>query len=137
MSNNFIDILADSLSRSDIIEITLSNKIVYAIMQYRVEKGMSRKDFAEYMGVSPATVSKWESGDYNFNIKTLSQLCEKLELFPVLDIVPTPYWKEVQEAHLKISDSEVQRIKRLVDNGILPPIPNDNTKACRKWIEVV
>ena len=132
MSNNFIDILADSLSRNDIIEITLSNKIVYAIMQYRVEKGMSRKDFAEYMGVSPATVSKWESGDYNFNIKTLSQLCEKLELFPVLDIVPTPYWKEVQEAHLKISDSEVQRIKRLVDNGILPPIPNDNTKGLQK-----
>lgn len=132
MSNNFIDTLADSLSRSDIIEITLSNKIVCAIMQYRVEKGMSRKDFAEYMGVSPATVSKWESGDYNFNIKTLSQLCEKLELFPVLDIVPTPYWKEVQEAHLKISDSEVQRIKRLVDNGILPPIPNDNTKGLQK-----
>ncbi len=50
------------------------------ILERRCEMGMNQKQFAEYMGVSQGMVSKWESGDYNFTIITLQEICEKLDL---------------------------------------------------------
>ena len=32
------------------------------------------------MGVTQGMVSKWESRDYNFTIRSLNEICEKLEL---------------------------------------------------------
>ena len=37
-------------------------------------------EFAEYMGVTQGMVSKWESREYNFTIKSLNEICEKLDL---------------------------------------------------------
>lgn len=50
------------------------------IERKRVELGMNQKQFAEYMGVSQGMVSKWESGEYNFTISTLNEICGKLNI---------------------------------------------------------
>ena len=41
---------------------------------------MTQKEFAAFMGVTQGMVSKWESRDYNFTIRSLNEICEKLEL---------------------------------------------------------
>ena len=41
---------------------------------------MTQKEFAEHVQVSQAMVSKWEGGDYNFSIKSLAELAEKLDM---------------------------------------------------------
>ena len=48
---------------------------------------MNQKQFASFMGVSQAMISKWESGEYNFTINTLNEICDKLGL----DFNPEPY----------------------------------------------
>lgn len=46
----------------------------------RLEKKLSQKDLAKKMGVTQGMVSKWESGEYNFTISSLIEICEKLDL---------------------------------------------------------
>ena len=41
---------------------------------------MTQQEFAEYMGVSQGMVSKWESREYNFTIRSLNEICQKLAL---------------------------------------------------------
>ena len=50
------------------------------IEMWRAEHGMTQKQFAEFVGVTQTMVSKWESGEYNFTIKTLATLSEKLDI---------------------------------------------------------
>ena len=84
---NFIDELIDSLDRSAVIEASIASKIVLALITARAERGMNQKQFAEYMGVSQAMVSKWETVDCNFTIQTISKICEKLNLIPRLELL--------------------------------------------------
>lgn len=55
-------------------------RISARIEKCRLDMGMTQQEFAEYMGVSQGMVSKWESTDYNFTIKALNEICEKLKL---------------------------------------------------------
>ena len=41
---------------------------------------MSQKEFAAYMGVSQGMISKWESREYNFTVRSLNEICQKLNL---------------------------------------------------------
>jgi len=45
------------------------------------------------MGVSQGMVSKWESREYNFTVKTLNEICEKLKLYMTVEI-STDYEKK-------------------------------------------
>ena len=56
------------------------NTIVSALITARVDRSMNQKEFAAFMGVSQAMVSKWESGECNFTVETVSKICEKLGL---------------------------------------------------------
>ena len=55
-------------------------RISARIEKCRLDMGMTQQEFAEYMGVSQGMVSKWESTEYNFTIKSLNEICEKLKL---------------------------------------------------------
>ena len=87
MKNNYncnlsdlLRIFEDKVSASDILSSKALAEISSTIAKYRIEKGMNQKQFAEYMGVSQGMVSKWESQDYNFTIKTLADIAAKLDL---------------------------------------------------------
>lgn len=58
----------------------LLNKISIAVVEYRIAHDMSQSQLAEKLGVSQAMVSKYESGDYNFSLKTLIDLFDKLDI---------------------------------------------------------
>lgn len=72
--------LAEGLSDSEINSIKELAKISAKIEMKRNELGMTQKEFAKMMNVSQGMVSKWESGEYNFTIATLKEICENLGL---------------------------------------------------------
>lgn len=62
--------------RTDFPEI--STRISQKIEQCRLALGMTQTEFAKYMHVSQTMISNWESKKYNFTIRSLSEIAEKL-----------------------------------------------------------
>ena len=90
-STSLEDLLAmfeDNISIADINASRYLGKISASIVKRRMELKMSQKEFAGYLGVSQGMVSRWEGGDYNFSIKTLSEIAEKLELELYINLKP-------------------------------------------------
>ena len=86
--------VTESLSEAEIKSTIELAKISAKIEKCRQEMNMTQKEFAEYMDVSQGMVSKWESREYNFTIKSLYEICEKLQLCVSLDIQPLTVAKE-------------------------------------------
>ena len=74
------DWLTESIPAFEVKTIVELAKISARIERCRLELGMTQTEFAEYMGVSQGMVSRWESREYNFTIKTLNEICKKLNL---------------------------------------------------------
>ncbi len=74
------DWLTEGLSEAEIKTTVELAKISARIERCRLDMGMTQKEFADYMGVTQGMVSKWESRDYNFTIKALNEICEKVDL---------------------------------------------------------
>ena len=72
--------VSEGLSDAEVKTIVELAKISARIERCRIEMGMTQLEFAEYMGVSQGMVSKWESRDYNFTIRSLNEICQKLDL---------------------------------------------------------
>lgn len=90
-STSLEDLLAmfeDNISIADINASRYLGKISASIVKRRMELKMSQKEFAGYLGVSQGMVSRWEGGDYNFSIKALSEIAEKLELELYINLKP-------------------------------------------------
>ena len=74
------DWLTEGLSEAEIKTTVELAKISARIERCRLDMGMTQKEFADDMGVTQGMVSKWESRDYNFTIKALNEICEKVDL---------------------------------------------------------
>jgi len=72
--------IAEGISEAEVKTIVDLAKISARIERYRIELGMTQQEFAEYMGVSQGMISKWESREYNFTIRSLNEICQKLDL---------------------------------------------------------
>ena len=77
-SNSLESIFNSYLTPSEQLANKKLGRIASEIEMWRVEHNMTQKDFAKFMGVTQAQVSKWESGEYNFSIKTLANLASRL-----------------------------------------------------------
>ena len=84
------DGIAEAEAKSIIELAKISAKIVLGtrIKKIRKELHLTQKEFAAYMNVSQGMVSRWESREYNFTIKTLNEICQKLNLHLQLDLTP-------------------------------------------------
>lgn len=78
--DSLFELLSESLSNAEIKTASVISDISFAISKERIKKNMSQSKFAKFMGVSQGMVSKWESGDYNFTIKSISEIFDKLDL---------------------------------------------------------
>ena len=74
------DWVSEEFSDAEVKTIVELAKISARIERCRIEMGMTQQEFAEYMGVSKGMVSKWESREYNFTIRTLNEICQKIDL---------------------------------------------------------
>ncbi|WP_283608323.1 helix-turn-helix domain-containing protein [Faecalispora anaeroviscerum] len=78
--NELLKQIAGNMSMAELSKSVVLMELSETIAKKRKEMRMSQTAFAEHMGVSQGMVSKWESGDYNFTINTLSDIATKLNL---------------------------------------------------------
>lgn len=60
----------------DKLSSTFSKRLFF----YRTQRGKLQKDLAVAMGVTPSTVSSWESGTYSPKLSTLCKISEYLDV---------------------------------------------------------
>lgn len=72
--------IAEGLSISEQKTIVELAKISARIERCRLELEMTQEEFAKYMGVTQGMISKWESREYNFTIRSLNEICQKLNM---------------------------------------------------------
>lgn len=73
--NNWV---TEGFSEAEVKTTVELAKISAKIERCRLDLGMTQNEFADYMGVTQAMVSKWESREYNFTIRSLNEICHKL-----------------------------------------------------------
>ena len=76
---NFIEKFSNKELLKTIVSSSILGKISGKIVNYRVQNDLKQSDLASVLGVSQAMISKIESGDYNFTIKQLVNICESLD----------------------------------------------------------
>ena len=69
---------ADDDTRFELKLIGVMTDISAALINYRADNSLSQKELAEKLECSQAMVSKIESGDYNFTIRKLFDVVNKL-----------------------------------------------------------
>lgn len=87
-TNDLLVGLSASLSAEDTALSSLEAIICGEIITQRIERGMTQKQFAEFMEVSQSMVSKWEKGECNFTLQSLVKIASKLGLSLQSPIVP-------------------------------------------------
>ena len=78
--DDLIQAIAKQMSPVEILQTSIRLEISRKIRQARKRIGMSQKEFAVKMGVTQSLVSRWESGECNYTIDTLAQICLALGL---------------------------------------------------------
>lgn len=74
-----LKIFEDNMTEAELLSSYLLGKISSAIIQARIDMGMTQKEFAKFLGFSQGRVSKMESGECNYSIEALSNLAVKLK----------------------------------------------------------
>ena len=92
--------ICEQYSDEDIKASLILAKISAKLSAKRLELQMSQKQFAKYLNVSQAMVSKWEKGDYNFTITTLINIFSRLNMD--LDIQLSEHRKKIVEKKSEI-----------------------------------
>ncbi|PNE19830.1 hypothetical protein V511_11910 [Mesotoga sp. Brook.08.YT.4.2.5.1] len=69
---------ADDDTRFELNLIGVMTDISAALINYRADNSLSQKELAEKLECSQAMISKIESGDYNFTIRKLFDVVNKL-----------------------------------------------------------
>lgn len=78
--SDIFNMLFADLTDGDIKSTELKSEVSSAIHAKRIELGMSQSEFAKFMNVSQAMVSKWESHSYNFSLENIADIFTKLKI---------------------------------------------------------
>lgn len=70
--------VAKSLSPAELKESLYLSEISAKLTLCRIKAGLTKKEFAARLGVSPRLVSQWEKAEHDFTIGELTHICEKL-----------------------------------------------------------
>lgn len=76
--SQIFEILSKNMENAELKTSIIISDISARIANERIKRNMSQEVFAKFMETSKQTVTKWESGGYNFNIVTLCKICQKL-----------------------------------------------------------
>lgn len=85
---DLVESFAEHIGEADLYYAKALGSITSAIVKKRVSMNMTQRQFAQYMNVTQGLISRWESADYNFTVKTIAEICEKLNLNLEIDLTP-------------------------------------------------
>lgn len=74
------DWVSEGISEAEIKTTVELARISAKIERCRLDLGMTQMEFAKFMGVTQGMVSKWESREYNFTVRSLNEICQRLDL---------------------------------------------------------
>ena len=77
---DLLSTLASNLSSEELMFVDIASDLAAQIAARRIDLGLTQAELAEKMGKKQGTISKWESGDCNFQLKTLIEIAQKLDL---------------------------------------------------------
>ncbi len=80
MMKDVFEILTKNMSDDKVAAADVLSDIAVELVDYRVTNNLDQKDMARILNVSQPMISKYESGTYNFTIKTLFEIAYKLGL---------------------------------------------------------
>lgn len=83
--------ITEDMSAADLLESAILIDTSRSIRSARKKKGWSQKDFAEHMNVTQSLVSRWESGECNYTIRTLAEISVCLDLEMDLTLRPSEF----------------------------------------------
>jgi DNA-binding Xre family transcriptional regulator len=66
----------------------LPREVTTAVTWYMAEHGITKREFAQRMGVTPGRVSQILSGDENLTLRTLAAVCTALDARMRVELVP-------------------------------------------------
>ena len=82
--DEFIERLASSLSRADLIEISLKNAVIHALITSQEELALNDKQFANLLGISEYALFRLLSGERDCRLSQVAKMCAKCHLVPRL-----------------------------------------------------
>lgn len=91
-----------------------SKRIAFKILSKLKELGMTQKQLAEMMGVSPQQINKWVKGNEKFSLDTLLKLQEVLDV-PILASYYEKNNKKAEELMDSFEVSENIYFEHIVD----------------------
>jgi transcriptional regulator with XRE-family HTH domain len=92
--SELLDALSDSMSVEELRFSDIASDLAVQITKKRLELGLSQTELAKKLGKTQATVSKWESADCNFQLKTLIEISQKLDLPLTVSFKEQPTYAE-------------------------------------------
>lgn len=100
--------ITQGIPEAEVKSIVQLAKISAQIERCRLDMEMTQEEFAKYMGVSQGMVSRWENRDYNFTVKSLNDICQKLNLSLTIDMFPI---EAVKDYNVVNWDGEIMPVK--------------------------
>lgn len=77
---DLLSAISDKLSAEELMFSNIASDLATQIVARRIDLGLTQAELAEKMGRTQATISKWESAECNFQLKTLIEIAQKLSL---------------------------------------------------------
>jgi transcriptional regulator with XRE-family HTH domain len=62
--------------------VDLAERLAESLRKLRQQAGITQKDLAKRLGMSPATLNRLERGTHNATLKTIDGLCSALKCDP-------------------------------------------------------
>lgn len=121
--NDLLELFNENISETDIVAAKVLSEISSAIVKQRLDLQMTQIEFARHIGVSQGMVSKWESADYNFSIKSLAEIATKLDLDLSVKLHKSKITHEEPESY---SSSWYKSIQTPVYNRVTNNLPPAN-----------
>lgn len=134
---------------TQLIQIMLYNKI----QEYLDANGMTKKEFAEKLGVSKGYVSQILNGDFDHKLSKISELAIACELIPKVEFIPIAsaqetleesYFKPIEWNSYKSYSTELnmdssQELQKIQDIPMIPfgqmnKINNKNRDLRTTWV---
>lgn len=72
----------------DIIYVKTTSQIICSLVEERTRRNMTQQEFANKLNVKQSMISRWEGGNSNFTIRTLSKIAADLDLDLYVNLVP-------------------------------------------------